>query len=380
MCGVVDGGITPGLWGYEAGQSGVGDIFGWFVEHGVPPAYHEAAAAEGVSVHDAAHRAGRRAGGRRARAGRARLARRQPLGAGRPRAVRRRGRPDPGHPARGHLPGAAGGHRVRHAHDHRGVRRVRGAGQRARRGGRAAQQRAAHADLRRRHRPAAVDHRLRRRGPRSGRRSTRRSPRAPTPTSTPPPRPWVRGAAASTSRIRQRAAAYDELYAEYRTLHDYFGRGANDVMHRLKARRRAAPPRRGRDDVSWPRSTSPSAGCARRWPRLHGELTRNGLVAWTAGNVSGAGARRRTCMVIKPSGVSYDELTADVDGRLRPRRQRSSTASTPRPPTRRRTPTSTGTCPRSAAWCTPTPRTPPRGPPAASRSRACSHGRRRVRR
>src|SRR3954447_7880775 len=33
MCGVVDGGITPGLWGYEAGQSGVGDIFGWFAEH-----------------------------------------------------------------------------------------------------------------------------------------------------------------------------------------------------------------------------------------------------------------------------------------------------------------------------------------------------------
>ncbi|KDN22344.1 ribulokinase [Amycolatopsis rifamycinica] len=33
MCGVVEGGIVPGLWGYEAGQSGVGDIFGWFVEH-----------------------------------------------------------------------------------------------------------------------------------------------------------------------------------------------------------------------------------------------------------------------------------------------------------------------------------------------------------
>jgi L-ribulokinase len=33
--------------------------------------------------------------------------------------------------------------------------------------------------------------------------------------------------------------AYDELYAEYTTLHDYFGRGDNDVMHRLAARRRS---------------------------------------------------------------------------------------------------------------------------------------------
>ncbi|WP_238007886.1 ribulokinase [Dactylosporangium sp. AC04546] len=32
MCGVVQDGIIPGLWGFEAGQSGVGDIFGWFVE------------------------------------------------------------------------------------------------------------------------------------------------------------------------------------------------------------------------------------------------------------------------------------------------------------------------------------------------------------
>ena len=41
---------------------------------------------------------------------------------------------------------------------------------------------------------------------------------------------------------------------------------------------------------------------------LHAELNRNGLVIWTAGNVS---ARVPGCelMVIKPSGVSYDELT-----------------------------------------------------------------------
>ncbi|HYH76675.1 MAG TPA: ribulokinase, partial [Arthrobacter sp.] len=35
--------------------------------------------------------------------------------------------------------------------------------------------------------------------------------------------------------IPENVAAYEELFREYRTLHDYFGRGANDVMHRLKA-------------------------------------------------------------------------------------------------------------------------------------------------
>lgn len=52
MCGVVDGGILDGRWGYEAGQSGVGDIFGWFVNNGVPAAYSEAAAARGIGVHE----------------------------------------------------------------------------------------------------------------------------------------------------------------------------------------------------------------------------------------------------------------------------------------------------------------------------------------
>ena len=36
------------------------------------------------------------------------------------------------------------------------------------------------------------------------------------------------------------ADAYDALYAEYRQLHDYFGRGGNDVLHRLAAISNAA--------------------------------------------------------------------------------------------------------------------------------------------
>ncbi|MGN7151318.1 ribulokinase [Arthrobacter sp. SAFR-179] len=52
MCGAVDGGIVPGLWGYEAGQSGVGDIFGWFTKYGVPPEYHQAAKDAGVGIHE----------------------------------------------------------------------------------------------------------------------------------------------------------------------------------------------------------------------------------------------------------------------------------------------------------------------------------------
>jgi L-ribulokinase len=52
MCGVVRDGIVPGLWGYEAGQSGVGDIWAWFVDNQVPPRYHDEARARGVDLHD----------------------------------------------------------------------------------------------------------------------------------------------------------------------------------------------------------------------------------------------------------------------------------------------------------------------------------------
>jgi len=44
--------------------------------------------------------------------------------------------------------------------------------------------------------------------------------------------------------------------------------------------------------------------------RLHAELVRYGLVVWTAGNVS-ARVPGADLLVIKPSGVSYDDLAAD---------------------------------------------------------------------
>ena len=115
MCGVVDGGIVAGLWGYEAGQSGVGDIFAWFTSTSCP-------------------RRTRRGRGRRGRSACTTTSptlaaeqevgehglvaldwhQRQPLGPGRPRALRRRRRASPRDPSGGRLPRPARGHRVRH--------------------------------------------------------------------------------------------------------------------------------------------------------------------------------------------------------------------------------------------------------------------------
>jgi L-ribulokinase len=51
MCGVVEDGILPGYFGYEAGQSAVGDIFAWFVESSVPPEYWDEARRNGGDLH-----------------------------------------------------------------------------------------------------------------------------------------------------------------------------------------------------------------------------------------------------------------------------------------------------------------------------------------
>ncbi len=51
ICGVVSDGIMPGLYGYEAGQSCVGDHFGWFIDNCLPASYEKEAAEKGINIH-----------------------------------------------------------------------------------------------------------------------------------------------------------------------------------------------------------------------------------------------------------------------------------------------------------------------------------------
>ena len=51
ICGYVEDGIIPGFFGYEAGQSCVGDHFAWFVDNAVPPEYHMAAKKRKMDLH-----------------------------------------------------------------------------------------------------------------------------------------------------------------------------------------------------------------------------------------------------------------------------------------------------------------------------------------
>jgi L-ribulokinase len=52
ICGVVEDGIVAGYYGYEAGQSAVGDIFAWYVEQAVPEHVKHSALEEGIGIHD----------------------------------------------------------------------------------------------------------------------------------------------------------------------------------------------------------------------------------------------------------------------------------------------------------------------------------------
>lgn len=51
MCGVVKDGAIPGFYAYESGQNAVGDIFAWFVDNQVPFSYFEEARERGINIH-----------------------------------------------------------------------------------------------------------------------------------------------------------------------------------------------------------------------------------------------------------------------------------------------------------------------------------------
>ena len=50
--GTVDGGAVDGLWGFEGGQTAVGDIFAWFIDNCVPASYYEEAEKRGINIHE----------------------------------------------------------------------------------------------------------------------------------------------------------------------------------------------------------------------------------------------------------------------------------------------------------------------------------------
>ncbi len=239
MCGVVDGGIVPGLYGYEAGQSGVGDIFGWYVEHGVPAYVRDGATQRGVGVHELlTARASELAVGEHGlvaldshSGNRSVLVDHELSGlvVGLTLATR------PHEVYRALLEATAFGTRVIiEAFEAAGVPVeelvIAGGLQKN------ALLMQIYADVSRL--PLSVIASAQ--GPALG--SAMHAAVAAGAY------PDIRAAAAAMGKVRRavhspdetRAAAYDALYAEYRALHDYFGRGANDVMHRLKRIRREA--------------------------------------------------------------------------------------------------------------------------------------------
>ncbi|WP_328315876.1 ribulokinase [Streptomyces sp. NBC_00388] len=245
MSGVVDGGIVPGLWGYEAGQSGVGDIFGWFVRTAVPESYAQEARRLGRTLHEhltvlgAAQGVGEHglvaldwhSGNRSV------LVDHELSGTvvGLTLATR------PEDVYRALLEATAfGTRRIIESFEEAGVP-VTGI---TLAGGLLENTflTQLYADVTRR--PLSLIRSSR--GPALG--SAMHAAVAAGAM------PDIHAAAAAMGGTRRtvhepdpaRSAAYDRLYAEYCLLHDYFGRGANDVMHRLRELRRAAVTARAR--------------------------------------------------------------------------------------------------------------------------------------
>ena len=238
MAGVVDGGIVPGLWGYEAGQSGVGDIFHWFVANCVPEEYEKAARQNGQDLHEHLTE----------------LASRQRVGE---------------HGLVG-LDWHSGNRSVLVDHELSGVMVGQTLATRPEEMYRALLEATAFGTR-------AIIETFRAAGVPVNEliiaggllknpflmqiyADVTKMPLSTISSSEGPAvgsaihaavaagaHPDVHAAAEAMGRVHrnmyrpipENAAAYDQLFEEYRLLHDYFGRGANDVMHRLKERRRA---------------------------------------------------------------------------------------------------------------------------------------------
>jgi L-ribulokinase len=238
MCGVVDGGIVPGLWGYEAGQSGVGDIFAWYVENQLPGDHAAQALAAGRGPHEYLTDLAARlpAGGHGLVAldwhsgNRSVLVDHELSGVvvGLTLATR---------PEEVYLAlleaTAFGTRKVVESFEDSGV----AVNEFIVAGGLLQNTflMQLYADVIRR----PISTIASQQGPALG--SAMHAAVAAGAY------PDIRAAAAAMGRVDravyvpdgERAAVYDELYAEYSLLHDYFGRGGNDVMHRLRATRRA---------------------------------------------------------------------------------------------------------------------------------------------
>ncbi|WP_433888955.1 ribulokinase [Streptomyces sp. CA-111067] len=236
MCGVVRDGVVPGLWGYEAGQSGVGDIFAWAVRTALPHEYAAEARRRGISPHQllTEKAAGQPVGGHGLVALDWHSGNRSVL-------------------VDHHLSGAIVGltldtrpedvYRALIEATAFGTRTIIEAFEQA--GVPVAEFTAAGGLLKNAFLMQTYSDVLNRpvnvlaseQGPALGAAIHAAVAAGAYPD--------IRTASAAMGRLRRaayspdpaRAAAYDALYAEYRTLHDYFGRGANEVMHRLRALR-----------------------------------------------------------------------------------------------------------------------------------------------
>ena len=299
MCGVVEGGITAGLLGYEAGQSGVGDVFAWVVDRLLPAAYRDAAAARGLDPHD--HLS---ALARQQAPGDHGLVALDWLSGNRSVLV--------DHELSGAIVGltldtrpediyralveatAFGARTIVETFDAAGVpvRELTVAGGLVRN----PFVMQVYADVLRR--PLHVVE----------------SDQAPAVGSAIHAavaagcHADVPAAAAAMGRARRdgflpdsgSSDRYDELYDHYTTLHDRFGR-RSPMMHQL---RKPTGHRR-------PERVGAVAALRSELARLHAELPRHGLVSWTSGNIS-ARVPGEELMVIKASGVPFDELTPET--------------------------------------------------------------------